>query len=235
MNKNYQKKLERLYSHKTPLVQEAYKLQRELSEKVVSKNSFKEITKIAGADMAIFTKEKKMVCGIVVFSYPELHILEKVWSVVDEKFPYIPGLLAFREGPAIIETYKKIKNKPEVLIIDGHGIAHPRRFGIACHVGVLLDIPTFGIAKKKLFGNYQEPNTEKGSQSKLISKNGGIAIGSVVRTKNNTKPVFVSIGNKIDLLTAVKITLNCDTGYRIPEPTRKADKYVAELKKEVKF
>ncbi len=235
MDKSYSKRLERLYSHQPPLAKEAFEFQRELSDKVVGKNGFKQITKIAGTDIAIFTKEKKMVCGIIVFSYPDLQVIEKVWSVVDEKFPYIPGLLSFREGPAIIETYKKLKNKPDLLILDGHGIAHPRRFGIACHVGVLLNVPTFGIGKKKLYGDYEEPGTKRGLVTPLVAKKDKKIIGSVVRTKNKVKPVFVSVGNKIDLKTAVVIALNCDTGYRIPEPTRQADKYVAELKKEIKF
>lgn len=235
MKENYSKRLERLYSHQPPLAKEAFEFQRELSDKVVTKNGFSEITKIAGADMAIFTKEKKMVCGIIVFSYPELQVIEKVWSIVDEKFPYIPSLLAFREGPAIIETYKKIKIKPDLMIIDGQGIAHPRGFGIASHVGVLLDIPTFGIAKKRLYGDYEEPEIKRGSVTRLFSRKNKATIGAVVRTKNKVKPVFVSVGNKVDLKTAIRITLSCDKGYKIPEPTRQADKYVAELKKEIKL
>lgn len=221
-----------LFAKNPPSVSEASKFQRELSAKVVDKNGFNEIKTVAGADLSILTKQKKLVCGIVVFKYPELEEIEKVWSVVDEKFPYIPGLLAFREGPAIIETYKKIQNKPDILILDGQGIAHPRSFGIACYIGVLLDIPTFGIGKKKLYGLYKEPNSFRGSLSRLKHKNNKGTIGAVVRTKDNVKPVFVSIGNKIELKTAIQVTLNCDRGYRLPEPTRLADRYVSELKKD---
>ena len=140
--------------------------------------------------------------------------------------------MAFREGPAIIKTYKKLKEKPDVLILDGQGIAHPRRFGIACYVGVLLNIPTMGIAKKRLYGTHQEPRDIPGSCEPLFSTNSE-RIGVVLKTKKKAKPVFVSIGHKIDLSTSKEITLNCVRGYRIPEPTRLADKYVAELKKEL--
>jgi deoxyribonuclease V len=165
-----------------------------------------------------------------MFSYPDLNEIERVYTVSDEKFPYIPGLLAFREGPAIIETFKRLRQRPDLLIIDGQGIAHPRGFGIACHVGVLLDVPAMGIAKKRLYGNYDEPGEKRGSRSPLLSKEGDL-IGSVLRTRDNTKPVFVSPGHKIDTESAREIALECARGYRIPEPTRRADIYVAELKK----
>ena len=222
-----------LYSKNPPSVNEASRFQRQLSSMVINKNSFNEIKTVAGADLAILTQQKKLVCVIVVFKYPELEEIERVWSVVDEKFPYIPGLLAFREGPAIIETYKKIQNKPDILILDGQGIAHPRNFGIACYVGVLLDISTFGIGKKKLYGLYKEPDNIRGSLARLKHNSNKNTIGAVVRTKDNVKPVFVSIGNKVELKTAIQVTLNCDRGYRLPEPTRLADRYVSELKKEI--
>lgn len=224
-------RIKKLYASAPPDYSQAISIQKELSDKVVNENSFDNIKTVAGVDLAILKDQKKLMCGIIVFSYPELIELERKWDVVDENFPYIPGLLAFREGPAIIQTYNKLKKKPDVLIFDGQGIAHPRAFGIACYVGVLLDIPTMGIGKSKLYGNYQEPKDEHGSCESLFSNNGD-EIGAVLRTKNKTKPVFVSIGHKIDLKTSVNIALKCNGGYRIPEPTRLADKFVAELKKE---
>src|SRR3990167_1280390 len=206
--------LEDLYRGGPSSVARALEFQRELSKKVILK------------------KEKKLICGIVLFSYPDLTEIERVYTVSDEKFPYIPGLLAFREGPAIIETFKRLRQRPDLLIIDGQGIAHPRGFGIACHVGVLLDIPAMGIAKKRLYGKYAEPGEKRGSWSPLLSKEGDV-IGSVLRTRDNTKPVFVSPGHKIDMESAREIALVCARGYRIPEPTRRADIYVAELKKGV--
>jgi len=216
----------------TPM-DEAIAYQKKLRSRVVEINSFKRIKTVAGIDLAIFKKEKKIVCGIIVFSYPELEIIEKFYSVSNEIFPYIPTLLAFREGPAILETFEKITIKPDLLMLDGHGLAHPRSFGIACYIGVILDIPSFGVAKKKLFGEYLEPEQYKGRASLLVSKREKNTVGKVLRTKDNVKPVFISVGNNIDLSTSVEIALECCRGYRIPEPTRLADKYVAELKKRI--
>ncbi len=212
-------------------IKEAFRIQREMCKRVVRKNSYDRIRTVAGADLAILKRQKKLLCGIIVFSYPDMKAIEKTYSVADEKFPYVPGLLAFREAPAIIETFKKLRNIPDVIMIDGQGLAHPRSFGIACHVGVFLDVPAVGVAKKRLFGQYTEPERSKGSWSQLKNKKNSEVIGAAVRTKNNVKPVFVSIGNKIDLGSAVKLTLDCSAGYRIPEPTRQADKFVSELKK----
>ena len=224
--------LEDLYRGGPPSVARALEFQRELSKKVIIKKELKELRTVAGADLSILKNEKKLICGIVLFSYPDFTEIERVYTVSDERFPYIPGLLAFREGPAIIETFKQLVRKPDLLIIDGQGIAHPRGFGIACHVGVLLDIPAMGIAKKRLYGKYAEPGEKRGSWSPLLSKEGDV-IGSVLRTRDNTKPVFVSPGHKIDTESAREIALVCARGYRIPEPTRRADIYVAELKKGV--
>ncbi len=208
----------------------AFDVQRELSKIVIRERQFGELKTVAGADLSILTSENKLICGIILFSYPDLAEIERVYTVSDERFPYIPGLLAFREGPAIIETFKKLGQRPDLLIIDGQGIAHPRGFGIACHVGVLLDIPAMGIAKKRLYGNYDAPGEKRGSSSPLMSKEGGV-IGSVLRTRDNTKPVFVSPGHRLDTDSAREIALLCARGYRIPEPTRRADIYVTELKK----
>lgn len=222
--------LEGIYGAGAPSVSRAFDLQRELSKKIINRREFGRLKTVAGADLSLMKSENKLICGIVLFSYPDLAEIERVYSVCDEKFPYIPGLLAFREGPAIIETFKKLEQKPDLLIIDGQGIAHPRGFGIACHVGVLLDIPTMGIAKKKLYGDYDVPGEKSGSWTPLRSK-GGEVIGSVLRTRDGKKPVFVSLGHKIDTDSARGIALECATGYRIPEPTRRADIYVAELKR----
>lgn len=221
-----------LFSYVPQSVEEAFVIQRELKERVLAAKSFESITTVAGADLAILKEQKKLVCGIIVFTFPELRVIERVSVVVEERFPYIPGLLSFREGPAIIEAYAKLGVKPDLLILDGQGIAHPRGFGIACHVGVLLNIPTLGVAKKRLYGTFEEPGPLRGAWSPLLSKKGA-RIGAVLRTKERTKPVFVSIGHKIDLSSAIDIVSECARGYRVPEPTRQADKYVSELKKEL--
>lgn len=222
--------LEGLIVGDKPSVARAFDIQKELSKKVISKREFGELKTVAGADLSVLTDENKLICGIIMFSYPDLAEIERVYSVSDEKFPYIPGLLAFREGPAIIETFKKLRQKPDLLIIDGQGIAHPRGFGIACHVGVLLDVPSMGIAKKRLYGKYDEPGEKRGSWTPLLSKEEDV-IGSVLRTRDGKNPVFVSLGHKIDSDSAREIALECARGYRIPEPTRRADTYVAGLKK----
>lgn len=211
---------------------EAFSIQRALSERVSLEDGFGSLGTVAGVDLAILKEQKKLVCGIILFSFPELGIIDKVYSVVDEKFPYIPGLLAFREAPAIFEAYGKLEQRPDLLILDGQGIAHPRGFGIACHVGVILGIPAMGIAKKKLYGDYDEPGLFAGNISPLTSKDGK-EIGTVLRTRDKTKPVFVSPGHMISISSALKVATECSKGYRIPEPTRLADKYVAELKREV--
>ena len=222
--------LSELYRGAPPQVSRAFDFQKRLKGCIVRERSFGEIKTVAGADISILKSEKKLVCGIIVFSYPDMTEIERTYSVVDEMFPYIPGLLAFREGPAIIETYGKLGAKPDVLILDGQGTAHPRGVGIACHVGVLLDVPAMGIAKSRLYGSFEEPGEAKGSWTPLTSREGE-RIGAVLRTKDRTKPVFVSPGHRIDLETALEIALACSGGLRIPEPTRLADKYVAELKK----
>ncbi len=210
----------------------ALKLQKELRDNVVPHNSFKKLTTVAGVDLAQIKEGNQLVCGIILFSYPDLEVLEKVWTVARDTFPYIPGLLAFREGPAIMNAYEKLIIKPDLLIIDGHGIAHPRGFGIACHIGVLLDVPAMGIGKKRLYGKYENPPDMAGESSPLVSKD-GVQIGTVLRTRKGIKPVFISVGHKIDLETSVNIAKECMGGYKVPEPTRQADVYVAQLKKEV--
>jgi deoxyribonuclease V len=228
MDSTEKEKLANLYHDTPPSREEAEAIQRELQKRVITQNGFKEIKTIAGVDLAPIQGEERLVCGIIVFSYPELKEIERVSARVEEQFPYFPGLLAFREGPAIVEAFKKIQNKPDLIMVDGQGIAHPRGLGIASHVGVILDIPSIGVAKQRLYGKYNEPPDSEGAWTPLVSKRN--TIGAVVRTKKGTKPVFVSIGHKIDLKTALRITRQCTKGYRIPEPTRRADIFVAQLK-----
>ena len=170
---------------------------------------------------------------MIVFSYPGLEEVERVHTVSDEKFPYIPGLLGFREAPCVIEACGKLGSGFDLLMIDGHGLAHPRGFGLACHVGVLLDAPTMGVAKKPLYGTFEEPGEKKGQTTFVRGRDERRPVGAVLRTRDGVRPVFVSAGHKTDLETAAAVALECSRGYRIPEPTRLADKYVASLKKEI--
>jgi deoxyribonuclease V len=215
-----------------PLYEEALAIQRELQKRVIKQNGFREINTIAGVDLAQIHGGKQQICGILVYSFPELIEIERSSAIVRVVFPYIPGLLAFREGPAIIGTLKQLKQKPDILMVDGQGIAHPRGCGIASHVGVILDIPTIGVAKTRLYGKFDEPGEMRGDWTEL-SSHSGESIGAVLRTKNNTRPVFVSIGHKIDLKTSIRVTLRCANGFRIPEPTRQADIFVTQLKRKM--
>ena len=226
------KDIEKLYSVDPPSAKEAFRIQKELSLRVVRTSSAKRIRTIAGVDIAICVKEKKLVCGIILFSYPDLEEIERVWTVSDEVFPYIPGLLGFREAPCVISTFGKLCERCDMIMIDGHGLAHPRGFGLACHVGVLLDIPAIGVAKKCLYGTFSEPGLKKGERTLMRGKDGEV-VGAALRTRDGVKPVFVSIGNRADLDTSVMMALECSRGLRIPEPTRLADKYVGLLKKDV--
>ncbi|MCY3985570.1 MAG: endonuclease V [Candidatus Dadabacteria bacterium] len=226
------KDLETLYSAKPVSAREAFRIQKELSRRVVQTPDPKRIHTIAGADIAICVKEKKLVCGMILFSYPELEEIERVWTVSDEVFPYIPGLLGFREAPCVIKTFGELSEPCDIIMIDGHGLAHPRGFGLACHVGVLLDILAVGVAKKCLYGDFSEPGFKKGERTLMRGRDGKV-VGAALRTRDGVKPVFVSVGNRTDLDTSVAVALECSRGLRIPEPTRLADKYVGLLKKEV--
>jgi len=152
-------------------------------------------------------------------------------SVSRASFPYVPGFLTFREGPVLLEAFSKLERLPDAVIFDGQGIAHPRGFGIAAHIGVILDVPSVGCAKTRLVGSHGDPANERGSSSPLLDKSGE-QIGSVVRTRANVKPVYVSIGNKVDLGSAIRLVLACAPKYRLPEQTRLAHKLSNELRTE---
>ena len=164
--------------------------------------------------------------AIAVFSFPDLTLLEEVTATREAPFPYIPGLLAFREGPVALAAYERLAIQPDLLLFDAHGYAHPRRMGLASHLGVYLDRPSIGCAKSRLTGKYEEPGPEMGAWSPLLSR--GEEIGRVVRTKARTKPIFVSVGYRVTLPLAVEVVLRCVRGYRLPEPTRIADRLTKE-------
>jgi deoxyribonuclease V len=161
---------------------------------------------------------------------PDFELVETVSAVREVRFPYVPGLLSFREAPVCIAAAEKLRSRPDVFIIDGQGIAHPRRLGLAAHLGLFFDMPTVGCAKSRLTGDYEEPPLEKGAHTPLKDKSE--IIGAVVRTRTNVKPVFVSVGNKCVLADAIRIVLTCAVKYRLPEPTRLAHQSVGKLKLE---
>lgn len=218
----------------TPSPKEAIKIQKKLAAKVIEENQFDKINYIAGVDISnvIFKPDKnQLYAAVVVLSFPDLEFVEKVTYSDTTNFPYIPGLLAFRESPLIIRALEKLKTKPDVIIVDGHGIAHPRKLGIASHIGVLTGYPTIGCAKSILVGTPEGIlSSKKGNYVHLVWD--GEIIGNVVRTKDNVAPVYVSIGHKITLKKATEIVLACAKKYRLPEPTRLAHQYANQLRKE---
>jgi deoxyribonuclease V len=195
------------------------KIQNKLKLLIKTANEFEpeKIDKIAGVDVSI--KDRTARSAVVILS-SDLFPIEQRVAEVKVKFPYIPGLLAFRECPAVLEAFSEIKNEPDIIIVDGQGLAHPRRFGIASHIGVILDKPSIGCAKSRLIGEHEEPQTQAGSFTQLIDR--GELIGAVVRTRTDVAPVYVSIGHKIDLETAISLVLKWCRGYRLPEPIRYA-------------
>lgn len=201
---------------------EAVSLQEELREKVVASREFGEVRLLAGADISSSTRSEEARAAVVVFSFPSLDVVETATVTGRVAFPYVPGLLAFREAPILTRAFASLKSEPDLVFLDGHGLAHPRRMGIACHVGLLLGRPTIGCAKSRLTGTHEEPGRSRGAFSYLRDEKTGEVIGAVVRTRDGTKPVFVSIGHMIDLESAIDFTLRCGGGYRIPEPTRQA-------------
>ena len=207
---------------------QAMALQKQLACKVQFTPLKKTPKLIAGLDCAFSKDGQQIIAAVIVLKLPGLELVETATAVRKVNFPYIPGLLSFREAPACIAAVEKLKTKPDIFIIDGQGIAHPRRLGIASHLGLFFDKPTIGCAKSRLTGTFEDPPPEKGSYSPL--KNGEEVIGAVVRTRTNVKPVFVSVGNKCLLKDAIKIILDCTTKYRLPEPTRLAHQLVSKAK-----
>lgn len=159
--------------------------------------------------------------AVVVYSFPDLRIIEQATAVTARVFPYIPGLLSFREGPVLLAALAKLTIQPDLLLFDGQGYAHPRRFGLACHLGLYLGRPSIGCAKTRLIGTYAEPGPNQGDSAPLMDA--AEVVGAVVRTRARTRPVFVSVGYRIDLPTAVAVVLRCVRGNRLPEPIRVAD------------
>lgn len=207
---------------------EAIALQQELRQKITLKPLEKPVSTIAGADISFNKYSTTVYAGIVVLSFPDLQVIDKASVTDTTEFPYIPGLLAFREVPALSKAWEKLSTKPDVLVLDGHGIAHPRRMGIATHFGVVMQTPTLGCAKSLLTGRFKEPDNEPGSYTDMVHQNE--VIGKVLRTKKNCKPVFVSPGNLITMEESIDLILQCIRKYRIPEPTRLAHNYVNEVR-----
>jgi deoxyribonuclease V len=206
-------------------IAEAKVIQDKLKSEVILEDRLPEVNYVAGVDVS-YDKEKEITqAAIAVLNFPQLELQTHALATCPTAFPYVPGYLSFREIPAILEALDRVATKPDLILCDGQGIAHPRRFGIACHLGVLTNIATIGVAKSWLIGEYEEVALTQGSWQPLMSE--GKLIGAVLRTRTCVKPVFVSPGHKISLPTAIAYTLGCTTKYRLPETTRWADQLAA--------
>ncbi len=208
---------------------EAMALQRDLRQQVViAPCDITGVRYVAGADISFDRGSDRVFAAVVVMRWPDLRVVEEATVEDLARFPYIPGLLSFRESPPLLKACEKLRLVPDVIVLDGQGLAHPRRMGIACHVGLLLDIPAVGCAKSVLVGSFQEPPPTAGSYTPLVDR--GEVVGVALRTKDHTHPVFVSPGHKMDLESAIAVILRCTAGYRQPEPTRQAHLLVNRLR-----
>lgn len=208
-------------------IEEAIKIQEQLQKEVITVDQLQEPLKyVAGVDMGLEADGTISRAAVAILSFPDLQLQQASIARRPTSFPYIPGFLSFREIPAVLEALEKIKFTPDLILCDGQGIAHPRKFGIACHLGVLVDIPTIGVAKSLLVGKHQDLAETRGSWQPLIYK--GEIVGAALRTRSGVKPVYVSSGHRISLTTAIDCVLRCTTKYRLPETTRIADKLASQ-------
>jgi len=212
-------------------IPEATKLQNGLREKVRLEPLKKKPRTIAGADISYNRFSDDFFATVVVLSLPGLDEVEKVFAKGVATFPYVPGYLSFREIPTLLKAFEKLKVMPDVVMADGQGIAHPRRMGIAAHLGLLLDVPMFGCGKSKLFGVGEQPEESRGSVSFLHDPKNNETVGALVRTKDKVAPVIISAGHKITLEESIELTLQTGRGYRIPEPTRLAHNLVNQFRR----
>lgn len=208
---------------------EAVELQKQFAYEVITEDKFeKPIKTVAGIDLGYDVKTNLSRAVVVVLKFPELELIESAEAIMPIQFPYVPGLLSFRETPVAIKALEKLTEAPDLILCDGQGIAHPRRFGIACHIGLITGVPSVGVAKSLLVGKYGSLGETRGSTAPLIYRNE--QVGVVLRTKDKVQPLYVSVGHLISLETAVDYVLECTPKYRLPETTRLADKMASYRK-----
>lgn len=208
---------------------EALTLQGQLAAEVIKEDQLRQVNLIAGVDVAYSKKSDRLVAAVVILNANTLKVIETATTEDRAQFPYVPGLLSFRELPPLIKVLAKLRHSPDLIICDGQGYAHPRRFGLACHLGVVFGIPTIGCGKTRLVGDHDELNEARGARVPLIDK--GEVVGSVLRTQSHTNPVYISIGHRISLATACQYILKTSPEYRLPETTRQADQTVRSMLK----
>jgi deoxyribonuclease V len=203
---------------------EAIRLQESLRDQVIVENCLAEVRTVGGVDVAVQSEIAR--AAVVVLSYPDLELQEIARAERPATFPYVPGLLAFREAPAVLAACETLRLEPDLFLFDGHGLAHPRRMGLACHMGLCLDKPAVGCAKSRLCGEHDDPPPDAGAWVPL--RDGPETIGAVVRTRHGAAPVYVSVGHKVDLPAAIRVVLVTVRGYRLPEPCRLAHRAASE-------
>jgi len=221
---------------------EAIRLQEQVRSRVIERPLNREIRLVAGVDAGLSSSKEKIVAAVVLLQLDKpwlaekpasngqrLGILEQQHAWGDANFPYIPGLLSFREGPVVLRALEKLRHRPDLVILDAQGQAHPRKAGLASHIGVITGLPCVGCAKSRLTGQHSEPGLEKGSRTDLLDNNGQV-IGQVVRTRRAVKPVYVSVGHLVSLDEAVQLVLTMTSRYRLPEPTRLAHILAGKLR-----
>ena len=200
---------------------EAIELQRELADRIVLENRLSNpVRRVAGADVSYRRHGTRFHAAVVVLSLPDLVVVDRASAIAEVRYPYVPGLLSFRELPVLLEAFRRLQTIPDLVLVDGQGIAHPRRFGLASHLGLWLELPTVGCAKSRLVGDAAEIGRERGASRPLRDK--GEVIGRLLRTRTGVKPLYVSPGHLVDIPTAAELVLACGGGYRLPEPTRQA-------------
>jgi deoxyribonuclease V len=209
---------------------EAVLIQDRLASVTSNGSSAGPVISVAGCDVAYDLSSCKAFAAVCVFTWPGLSEITEATAIADVTFPYVPGLLAFREGPVLLKAFDALREKPGLVIFNGQGIAHPRRMGLATHLGMILDVPSIGCARKNLYGTYHLPANEKGAYAAITCDDG--VIGACLRTRKNTRPVFISRGYRLEMKTAVEIILGCTTRYRMPEPLRAAHMAAGEARRQ---
>lgn len=222
----YVMKIDQKFIFPTDL-ESAIALQQQLRHQVITEDQFETIEYVAGVDVGYSNSDSITQAAVAVLNFPKLELQEHAIAQRPTSFPYIPGLLSFREIPAILDALEKLNLTPDLLLCDGQGLIHPRRFGVACHLGVLVNIPSIGVAKSPYIGKHESVGLEKGNWEFL--KDQEEVIGAVVRSRTGVKPIYVSTGHKISLKTAIDYVLKCTPKYRLPETTRWADKLASDV------
>lgn len=213
----------------TPSFAEAKAIQLAWRSRVITTDQLGTVRYVAGLDAGFDQAQKRTKAAAVVLTFPDLALVEQATAQVPTEFPYVPGYLSFREIPALLAALAQLTIAPDLILCDGQGLAHPRRFGLACHLGVVLDCPTIGVAKSRLIGEHDEVPPEKGAWQPLYDAASpghaqrGEIIGAVLRSRTQTKPLYISIGHRVSLATAIAYVLRCTPRYRLPETTRLAD------------